>query len=229
MACNCLCCTPGACCIDGECSVETCVDCEAAGGTWQGPGTTCDDGDCADSCCYNSGACGYAICESGYFASRCAYLDGDPGFACGFSHPGTGQATCWPSAPASWTVTVAGAAPNNPSDPDDVALAAACNGSFVVDPASPCSTNGTYTDPTYGFTVSVTMFVGTTLPGRVNAGIDAGASFCANGQAALLAVVDTDCQGRDIFDCSGYALSAGNTGYSNAGRVDFSGATVALS
>lgn len=230
MACNCLCCTTlGACCTEGVCDVKTCSACEAGGGVWQGPDTTCEDGNCGDLCCFPFGDCNYRGCESGYFASRCEAIGGTVPESCGFTHPGVGNAQCEDGGPSSWTVTVTGAQPMDPSDPDDVALAGACNSSFVVERSGPCAVNGTYTDPDYPITVSVAMFLVGILAGRVNAGITAGGSHCANGQGGALSVVDTDCAGRNIYDCTTFALGAGNTGYTNSGRVDFSSATVALS
>lgn len=47
MACPCPCCEKtGACCVDGSCTQETCPDCEALGGLWQGYDTECDGSDC---------------------------------------------------------------------------------------------------------------------------------------------------------------------------------------
>lgn len=47
MACPCPCCAKlGACCNGGACTQETCEDCEAAGGLYQGRGTACDGTDC---------------------------------------------------------------------------------------------------------------------------------------------------------------------------------------
>lgn len=47
MACkgDCTCCY-GACCTDGECSIQSCNSCSASGGYWQGAGTKCVDGEC---------------------------------------------------------------------------------------------------------------------------------------------------------------------------------------
>ena len=47
MACPCPCCgKTGACCVGATCTQETCADCEALGGDWQGYDTECDGTDC---------------------------------------------------------------------------------------------------------------------------------------------------------------------------------------
>lgn len=74
MACPCPCCgKTGACCADGACTQETCADCEAAGGLWQGYDVACDGVDCpcdppADHTLCEKCLDGVVVskCESGY-------------------------------------------------------------------------------------------------------------------------------------------------------------------
>ena len=47
----------GACCIGGECSIETEADCISAGGTYQGDDTTCDPNPCEEPPPTPTGAC----------------------------------------------------------------------------------------------------------------------------------------------------------------------------
>lgn len=91
MPCPCpICQKQGACCNGGNCTLETCQDCEDAGGLWQGFGTECDGSDCpcatpadhnlcekcaggsaANSCPDDQECCGGRCCGNGDFC--CSY------------------------------------------------------------------------------------------------------------------------------------------------------------
>jgi len=77
----------GACCAGGSCSIETAVDCSAAGGDYLGDGSTCTGVDCAHGACCAGLACSItteAGCVGDYHGdgSTCAGVDCAQGACC---------------------------------------------------------------------------------------------------------------------------------------------------
>ncbi len=67
----------GACCRDGQCTIEDSGVCAAAGGVHRGVGTTCETDPCKGACCGSMGTCAdvnYGACSGRFqgIGSRCA-------------------------------------------------------------------------------------------------------------------------------------------------------------
>lgn len=240
----CTCCEKtGACCTAGVCTIETCADCEAGGGVFQGVDTTCDDGDCADICCLPVGQCPgatgsmflYYDCVPGYFQSACERLNGEVVADCdGYvTYPGpTGYPRCTDGGPTQLTITVTGAAPVDSGNPVHVNVAAACNASFVIDwPADDCfPARVEVVDTVDGYDITVQAGMLVLMSTKVTAQMSvSGGSYLYREELDRMVEEGYDCNGDPMYDCSDYTMSAGNDGYANLSVVDFTNATLALS
>ncbi len=116
----------GACCTEGDCTIELESVCNDSGGIWQGFRTTCDANPCSGSCCLSDGFCidnlNQLDCEVGFLGSYaadglCATTLCATNEICGESVTNELQLSCGESLTVNNRAQAVGPAPLGPQPP----------------------------------------------------------------------------------------------------------------